>query len=198
MKERKLTVSDYGICLYSVSQLKLFLKKKGKARTKKLLPLFQKDKNFYLDSLRDQAWLPIVRIDSEKYLIKIKNSFDFFDDEWEKVFSYDCFSISIGEDNAVWIATLGELWNFSEKKYIDCENDTISYQTLDGIMLNSAFRYELNKGNYLVKIEGYKRIVSKPYPEANAGFLFTFKKVDEFEQINDPREDKYYFNSVNR
>ncbi|WP_433595174.1 hypothetical protein [Lysinibacillus xylanilyticus] len=71
-------------------------------------------------------------------------------------------------------------------------NNEVSYQTLDGITLNSGFGYNVSSGKYSVSIKGYARKNKLDYPNANYGFLFSLVKVNEFEGFNDPREDERY------
>lgn len=185
--------TDYGICLYSVSQLKTFMKDIGKSRVKKLLPYFQKNHDVYLRSLSEGAWLPIVSIDSIAYEIKISNALETFDNKWEQLYSYDGFYLKIGTDNAVWISALGKLWNFDENEYTESVDGVLSYKTLDGKTINSACKYMLNKGCYSVTIAGYKK------KDGNkSGFLFTFNQITAPINYKDPRRDDIYqFNIIN-
>ena len=68
-----------------------------------------------------------------------------------------------------------------------------------GIQLTSALKFPLEKGKYLVSIQGYKRKEELNSPNSNSGFLFSFTKVEDFENVNDPRDDdKYLFNEINK
>ena len=62
--DKNLSVSGYGICLFSVGVLQDFLKKE-KIRTKKLLNKFQKDKTLYLATQKEGVWDPVVQINTE-------------------------------------------------------------------------------------------------------------------------------------
>ena len=68
--DKNLSVSGYGICLFSVGVLQDFLKKE-KIRIKKLLNKFQKDKTLYLATQKEGVWVPVVQINSEHYMIKL-------------------------------------------------------------------------------------------------------------------------------
>lgn len=196
MKNRMetITTTSYGICLYSVSQLKTYMKKIGKGRQKKLLSFFQKNQETYLQSLAEGAWLPIVRINSIGYTVKVSNSCESFDDDWIEVYSYDGFYLRIGDDNAVWIASIGKLLNFDENEHVNSANGILAYNTLDGETIKSAIRYNIDIGDYTVSIKGYR---SKN--DEKRGFLFTFEKVSGPLEIKDPRCDEIYdFNKINR
>lgn len=188
-------VSIRRICLFSVSQLKSFLKDIGKIRTKKLLPFFQKDFKNYIKSLEKGAWLPIVRISSLQYVIKVSNAFETFNDDWIEIYSYSDFYIHIGNDNAIWISSIGKLLNFDEKEYINSNDGIISYNTLDGETINSAVRYNINEGDYSVTIKGYKKC-----NENIGGFLFSFTPLKSpITKYKDPRQDELYkFNEINK
>ena len=73
MSDKKLTITDYGMYLLSFDTLKSFLKR-NKVRSKKVLNHFQKNHNEYIKSLEEGIWLPMVPIDSIKYIIKVNLS----------------------------------------------------------------------------------------------------------------------------
>ncbi|WP_082340359.1 hypothetical protein [Lysinibacillus sp. FJAT-14222] len=185
--DRVLTVSSYGICLFSLDVLEDFLKKE-KVRSKKLLKNFQDNHNRYLTLLTEGIWIPFLPIDSIKYVIKLDNYNQSFDDEWEEKLVYHDFNIEV--QDTLWIASMGLFYEFDKNKFIG--NDEVSYQTLDGITLNSGFGYNVSSGKYSVSIKGYARKNKLDYPNANFGFLFSLVKVNEFEGFNDPREDERY------
>lgn len=81
--DKLLTASEYGICLFSFDVLQDFLKKE-KIRSKKLLALFQKNKELYLETQRAGIWVPIVRINHYEYAIGVAGYDEPFDDEWEQ------------------------------------------------------------------------------------------------------------------
>ncbi len=189
--EKKLTITEYGIYLLSVSKLEEFLKK-NKIKSKKILEFFQKNHEVYLDSLKEGVWIPVLPIQSTKYIIKIKNKDENFSDEWENIFQYDGFNLEIGQDNDLWIGSLGSLLNFNKN---DFSGDEQSYETLDGNVLFNGFKYNMSKNKYRVNILGFKRIHEMEFPGANLGYQFDFNLIEEFDGYKDPREDdKYTFN----
>ncbi|MFJ7662752.1 hypothetical protein ACIQXW_10155 [Lysinibacillus sp. NPDC097162] len=191
--DKILTVSSYGICLFSLDILKDFLIKE-KVRSKRILKNFQDNHNRYLNALTEGVWTPFVPINSIKYVIKLGNYKESFDDEWEEKFVYHGFNIEVKD--SLWIGSIGLFYDFDINKFLG--NDDVSYQTLDGITLYSGFKYEVPTGKYLVSIKGYARRKKLDYPNANFGYLFTLDKVNDFEGFNDPREDgKYNFNVAN-
>jgi hypothetical protein len=193
MAEKKLDVSSYGIYLLSVDKLTNFLKE-NKIKSKKLLEFFQKNHELYLKSLEQGVWLPILPIDSIEYIIKFGNK-ENFDSSWEKVFNIDEFNLEVGNDNSFWIGSTGNLLTFEVNDYLGDSKNYNSYSTLDGEVLYDSFKFNLESGKYLVNIIGYKRKSALEYPEANYGYSFEFKKVEEFIGYKDPREDdKYLFN----
>lgn len=186
--------SCYGICLYSVLHLKSYMKEIGKVRLKKILPYFQKNHDIYLQSLSEGVWIPIVKINSVEYVIKVSNSFEDFDEDWVEVYSYKDFYLRIGSDNSVWIASIGKLLDFNEKEYLNSTDGLLSYNTLDGETINSAVKYNIEEGYYSVTIKGYKR-----KDHQKRGFLFTFDKVLSPLEYKDPRCDElYHFNLINQ
>ncbi|RVU91059.1 hypothetical protein EH230_09205 [Flavobacterium columnare] len=193
MIEKKLDVSSYGIYLLSIDRLTIFLKE-NKIRSKKVLEFFQKNHELYLKSLEQGVWLPILPIDSTEYIIKFGNN-ENFNSNWEKVFNINEFNLEISDDNSFWVGSIGNLLTFEVKDYLDNSKEYNSYSTLDGEILYDSFKFNIENGKYLVDIVGYKRKSPLEYPEANYGYSFEFKKVEQFVGYKDPREDdKYVFN----
>jgi len=191
MLEKKLTITDYGIYIMSVDKLLVFLKE-NKIKSKKILEVFQKNHDLYIKSLQEGVWIPILPIESTKYIIS--DSDIYFNNDWEKQFKYENFNLDLS-DNTFWVGSFGNLLNLNVEQFTNSTNDSISYQTLDGITLYKSFKFKLESGKYLVNIIGYKRKNKLEYPEANYGYSFEFKKIQEFNGYMDPREDdKYLFN----
>ena len=187
--DKDLSVSDYGICLFSVEILQEFLKRE-KVRSKKLLQKFQKDKKLYIATQKEGAWLPIVQIDSVHYIIKLDGYDEPFHDEWEQKLEYDGFNIEIKD--SLWVSSIGKFNEFNADTFC---GDEISYQTLDGKTLYSAFKYDVPSGKYLVSVKGYTRKQPLERPAPNYGFAFSLVKVEEFDGFKNPREsDEYEFN----
>lgn len=187
--DKDLSVSDYGICLFSVEVLQEFLKKE-KIRSKKILEKFQKDKKLYLTTQKEGVWVPVVQIDSEQYVIKLNGYDEPFSDEWEQKLEYDGFNIEIKD--SLWISSIGEFYKFDANGFC---GDEISYQTYDGVTLYSAFKYDVPSGKYLLGIKGYTRKQPLDCSNPNYGFAFSLVKVEEFDGFKNPREsDDYEFN----
>ena len=191
----QIDVSSYGILILSVEQFSSFLKEEKKTRVKKVLQLLQKELSLYKRSIQTGSWLPIPGIDSISYEIKITNLGDSFNEEWEEKYTYSSFNLSVGEDNSIWIGSIGLLFDWNKDEYV---GDAMTYYTLDGIQLTKALKFPLEKGKYLVTIQRYKRKSEQKSTDSNSGFLFSFTKVETFESTNDPREDRYAFNQVNK
>ena len=191
----QIDISSYGILILSVEQFSSFLKEEKKTRVKKVLQLLQKELSLYKRSIQTGSWLPIPGINSISYEIKITNLGDSFNEEWEEKYTYSSFNLSVGEDNSIWIGSIGLLFDWNKDEYV---GDAMTYYTLDGIQLTKALKFPLEKGKYLVTIQGYKRKNEQKSTDSNSGFLFSFTKVETFESTNDPREDRYAFNQVNK
>ena len=191
----QIDISSYGILILSVEQFSSFLKEEKKTRVKKVLQLLQKELSLYKRSIQTGSWLPIPGIDSISYEIKITNLGDSFNEEWEEKYTYSSFNLSVGEDNSIWIGSIGLLFDWNKDEFV---GDAMTYYTLDGIQLTKALKFPLEKGKYLVTIQGYKRKNEQKSTDSNSGFLFSFTKVETFESTNDPREDRYAFNQVNK
>ncbi|MET2996870.1 MULTISPECIES: hypothetical protein [Flavobacterium] len=173
----------------SIDKLLSFFKE-NKIKSKKVLEVFQKNHELYLKSLEEGIWIPILPIESTKYII---NNIP-LNNEWQEEFRYEDFNLNVN-DGAYWIGSFGSLLNFNLEQFTNSINESISYQTLDGVTLFKSFKFNIENGKYLVNIIGYKRKSALEYPEANYGYSFEFKKVEQFIGYKDPREDdKYVFN----
>src|SRR5215510_398931 len=102
MNEKVITISSYGLCLFSNERLKQFLKE-YKVKSRKILKYFQDNKDIYLQSIEKGIWLPILPIDSINYVIKNQNNGEIFDENWIKINQNNGFNIEIGNDNKLWI-----------------------------------------------------------------------------------------------
>lgn len=190
--DKVLTTLNYGICLFSLDVLQEFLRRE-KIRTKKILNLFQKNPEKYLAALAAGAWIPFVKIDSGEYLIKLDGQDQPFDNEWEQKIEYGGFNMEIRD--SLWFSDTGSFYLFNAEAYKGSE--AISYQALDYptdemVTFYSGFRYHVLSGKYLLSVKGYKRKRELDFPNPNCGFLFSLSKVDEFEELNNPREDEVY------
>lgn len=181
--------SNYALCLVSLNELADFFKK-NKIKSKKIVSYLQKNHETYLSSISEGIWLPILPINSSKYIVKIANLGENFDDKWEKKIEEKTFNLKITQD--FWIFDIGILEELNE---YDLSKDYTSYFTLDNIEIFNGFKFNFESGLYHVNIEGYKRKSLLDYPNANFGFRFTFEKTDKFDSYKDPRDDeKYFFN----
>jgi hypothetical protein len=193
MKDRILDTSSYGFCLFSTETLIDFLKN-NKIRSKKLLDVFSKNHDLYLQSLVEGVWFPISPISSVKYNIKCGEN-EQFDQDWQHVFSLGAFNLAIGKDNAFWIGCKGNFSKFEAPEFVENTEGFSSYQTLDGVTIYNSFKIEAPAGKYLVNMHGFKRKKEQDYPEANYGYWLDLQAVKTFNAYEDPREDdKYNFN----
>lgn len=186
--EKIVTTFSYGLCVISLENLQEFMKKE-KIRSKKLLALFQKkDKKFLLSQERG-VWMPIPQINAGDYIIKVQGVDQPFGDEFEEILEYEGFNIEI--TNGIWIGDIGLMQLFEVDKYV---GDSISYQTIDGYTRYKGFKYDIPEGRYQISVKGYAHKNFEDYNTIKYGFLFAFKKVDEFDGYKNPREEQYDFN----
>lgn len=187
--EKIVTTLSYGLSIISLENLQEFLREE-KIRSKKLLSFFQKKDEKYLLSQQNGVWMPIPQINAGKYFIKVKGFDMSFDDEFEEILEYAGFNINI--TNGIWIGDIELMEPFEVNKYV---GDSISYQTIDGYTRYSGFKYDIPEGKYLISVKGYarkKEIEDKM--AVNYGYQFEFKKVNEFNDYKNPREEQYDFN----
>ena len=187
--DKVLDTASYGISLFSLGILDKFLKEK-RIITKELLDYFQDNHDIYIEMISKGIWLPCVGINSVEYVLKLDGYDESFSSDWEEKFKYDNFNMDVID--YLWITDIGKFLNFDKNKFL--ENSILSYQTLDGCTIYNGFKYKMPSGKYSVSIRGYTRREKLDFPEVNLGFYFTFTKVDNFSDFNDPREiAKYNF-----
>jgi len=148
MDQNKLTITDYGMYILSFDSLKTFLKN-NKIRSKKVLNHFQKKHSDYLKSIENGAWIPIVPIDSIKYIIKVN---DLFNENWDEIRQEKGFNLEIGDDNCIWIGSFSDILTIDSKSFENNSDGFKFYETLDGITIYDSFRFNIPKGKYLVNI----------------------------------------------
>lgn len=183
--DKLLDGSSYGICLFSLDVLQDFLKRK-KIRTKKLLQKLQKNKELYLATQREGIWLPFVKIDAYKYIIKIDGYDEPFDDEWVQKLEYGGFNLEI--QDTLCVASIGMFYDFDVNDFSEYVK---SCQTMDGNTYYQQFKYDIPSGKYLVTIKGYAhKTAGRRNPKY--GFQFSLVKVDAFDGFKNPREDELY------
>ena len=181
-----INITNYGIALFSPMVLQDYLKKE-KIRSKKLLSKFEKEKDIYVKTLEEGIWIPIVKIDAGSYVIKVAGKDESFDDTWIQKFSYEGFQIEIKDTLCIGDIHLLEPFQ---------TNQEMSYQDMEGNVINKGCMYAIASGKYQVCIEGYVRKKAKghtsTYDNPEYGFLFTLKQIDAFKNYQDPREDEQY------
>ena len=212
-KEKLLTATEYGICLFSSEILQDFLRQK-KIRSKKLLKLFQKDKELYLETQECGVWIPMIQVNSYEYVIRVDGIDEPFGDEWEQKIEYSGFNIEI--KNGIWISGIGSMMTWKPEEYLGEEGsysihtpfgdmphyysrEERYYQTLSGTTLYTDFHYDIPDGKYLLSVKGFRRkdFAQRTKMEQGAGacgFLFSFAEVEEFNGFENPREEAYDFN----
>ncbi|QXO16291.1 hypothetical protein [Vibrio ostreae] len=182
-KFKEVRLSDYGFFILSPSLMKEYLFSK-KIKGKKILDKFENDKKLYLDSISKGIWLPISSIDAKKYIFCA--SLDSIPENTKSELGK--FNLSVGDDDSIWIGSLGSLncWD-----YIIFENedkDVISYKAaLTGQVINKFIKFEIPKGKYKVTLTSVAE-------HNESGYFLYFSLVDEFKNLIDPRDDIYSFN----
>jgi hypothetical protein len=203
--DKEIGTYNYGLCLFSLDHMTAFLKEK-KIRSKKVLALFQKNKDVYLESIKNGVWMPVPSINSGKYVICVEGYDTPFGEEWTQILSYDGFNIDV--KNGLWISDIGTLLEFDKMEYEGEGREetspygTVSYYSnkeqwhkdLNGHVTYSGFWYDVPEGKYLLTVTGFARKEATDDKKTNYGFQFKLTKVDGFFEMKNPREETYDFN----
>lgn len=196
---------NYGLCVFSIDTMTDFLKAK-KIRSKKVLALFQKKKDLFLETVKDGIWMPIPSINSGEYVIKVEGYDDSFGDEWMQVLSYNGFNLDV--KNGLWISDIGSLLEFDKTEYEGEGREVTSpygithffsskekwHKDSKGNIFHTEFWYDVPEGRYLLTLTGFARKEIVDDRAVNYGFEFKLTKVDGFTEAKNPREEIYDFN----
>ncbi len=205
MKKEIVTFS-YGLSVFSLDTMTQFFKEK-KIRSKKVLELFQKKDDLFLDTIKAGVWVPIPSINSGHYVISVDDYDEPFGEDWTEVFSYEGFNLDV--HNGIWISDIGSFLKFDENEFmgegreITVAFGTVSYfsdkeqwsKDRSGKKSYYAHWYDVPSGKYTLTISGYARKEMLEHPNINYGFRFTLKKIEEFLECKNPREEAYDFNT---
>ncbi|PJJ59361.1 hypothetical protein [Hymenobacter chitinivorans] len=185
MSEKIVDVSGYGLYCLSIESFTSFLKNHN-IKTKKLNSFFDKNRNILEEAIKDGYLLPIATINSIAYYIEVKHLSEAVElgEEWQEVLTIENCNLRVGTDSAIWIGTLDTLdnWNPADFK----EQESISYETLDGETLHSSQKFTITPADYKVKLLGFKRKKILPYPTANFGFVFELRETSSFDSFTNP------------
>lgn len=203
--DKVINTLSYGFGIFSVDTMTEFLTEK-KIRSKKVLALLQKKKDLYLETIEQGIWMPIPSINSGKYVIKVEGYDDCFGDDWTQVLSYEGFNLDVR--NGLWISAIGSLREFDKTEYEgDGREETTPYgfthyysskekwhKDPKGNVSHTEYWYDVPRGKYLLTVTGFARKEIEDDRAANYGFQFKLKKVEQFIEAKNPREEAYEFN----
>ncbi|RZK98963.1 MAG: hypothetical protein EOO62_25490 [Hymenobacter sp.] len=147
---------------------------------------FDKHRDLLEQALQDGRWLPVATINSIRYLVEVGPAADWqtFGEDWQQVLCLANCNLRVGVDAAVWVGTLDTLdaWNPAEYAH----QERLSYQTLDGETLCSAYKFDVAPGMYKVTLRGFKRRQALDYPAPNYGFAYELHPADNFDSFANP------------
>lgn len=189
------TCVSYGLAIVSLREMEAY-RKERKIRAKKMLTYFAKSIEVGKEVLQKGLVLPIGQINLGNYYIGFGVDSENFPNEYEKKCEWSEFNLCIGEDNAVWAVSLGELDNFSLSLYENnlyrrCENVfTFDPVTNTSIPADDycGIKFEIPKGSYKVKIVGLKRKDSVKFTDGEYGFHFLLTPVEALCECADVTE----------
>ncbi|MDJ0367929.1 hypothetical protein QMK33_22535 [Hymenobacter sp. H14-R3] len=185
MSEKIINVSGYGLFCLSITSFTEFLRV-HKLRAKKLNAFFDKNRDLLEQAIQTGSWLPVATINSIEYLVEVGTTADLqtFGKDWQEVLCLANCNLRVGADAAVWVGTLDTLdaWNPTEYG----SKESISYQTMDGETLFSAYKFDVEPSAYKVTLRGFKRRQALDYPAANYGFAYELHPADNFDSFANP------------
>lgn len=179
MSYMRISITNYGLCLFDKDNLSSFMVQNGSSKKKILAQLIDSNE-LYLKSLAEGIFLPIPEIDSVDYFI----TFNSIPINNNIRFKYGKFNLDVSS-NEIWICDIG-LLNKNNLKAFD-KNNKIDNCLINGDVEYIAEKHFIENGKYEVEIIGSVDINNLPY------LSFIFSKCDKFTLMNDPREDNYVF-----
>ncbi|MEN7547195.1 hypothetical protein AAG747_04705 [Rapidithrix thailandica] len=175
-----LSADGYGIMIFSPYIFNEYLKLK-KCRAKKFLSYFDKNKEFFYQTIKDGKILPLYQLASFEYdlFVSMDEEKEDIPKEYLKVYEYKGFFIEVGIDEKLCFANFDfmEYEGESIKKGITKKSELIptgAEEILENY--NSALELEIEKGKYALDIIGLKRKNKLERESKNFAYLFRFTK----------------------
>ena len=181
-----LSADGYGIMIFSPDRFNAYIKAK-KCRAKKFLSYFDKNKDFFYNTIKDGKILPLYPLASFEYdlFISINEEFQ-LPLNYKKVFEYQDFYVEVGAANKLCFANFDflEYQNNLIKNNITEKSDLIPTGA-EGVLekYNSALGLEIQQGIYSMNIIGLKRKVELERESKNFAYLFCLTKKEN--TVND-------------
>ena len=175
----ELSADGYGMAVFATDVFNSYMKEK-KCRAKKYLSYFDKNKEFFYQTIKDGIFLPIYRLCSFQYEIFVSvNEGDILHipEGYRQVFRYNGFYAETGKQNKLCFASFsfveysGELikQNIADKSN---QIPTGPEEILENY--NSAIGFDLPEGKYRFDLVGLKRINPLQRESKNYAYLFIF------------------------
>lgn len=151
----RISIANYGLCLFDKNNLSKFIAKNGSSK-KKILTQLIDSQELYLKSLKEGIFLPLPEIDSVDYSV----TFNSIPSNNNIKFKYGKFNLCVAS-NEIWIADIG-LLNKNNLKNFD-KNNKIENHLPNGDIEYIAEKYFIENGKYEIEIIGSVDIHNTPY-----------------------------------
>jgi len=171
-----LCADGYGIMIFSPDVFNEYLKTK-KCRAKKLISYFDKNKEFFYQTIKDGKILPMYQLASFEYelFLSVNEPKIELPEDYIKVYEYKGFYIEIGKENKLCFSSFDFMEYHADliKQNVTEKSDMIP-SGAEGILenYNSALGFDIKQGKYSLTIIGLKRKALLERESKNFGYLF--------------------------
>ena len=184
----ELSARDYGIVVFSPDLFNEYVKI-NKWKAKKLITFFNKDKDKFLQIIKDGILVPFYLIPSYEYNIFLKvNKVDKeMPKGYKNIYQYNNFYIEIGKNNKLCIASFAFLENNVDliRQNITEKSETIPSGPNEIMeQYNFAFGFELDAGKYNFNLIGLEKEDIGERESKNFGYLLEFMKNENAKNDN--------------
>jgi len=182
-----LSADGYGIMIFSTDVFNDYMKSK-KCRAKKYLSYFDKNKEFFLQTIKDGKLLPIYQLPCFEYDIFISLNEDetVIPEDYIQVYEYNGFYVEVGKENKLCFSSFDFMEYHSDliKQNITEQSEVIPSGPEEILeTYHSALGFDIPEGIYEMDIIGLKRKNLLERESKNFSYLFRLKSNEQM--VND-------------
>ncbi|MEL0650028.1 hypothetical protein V6246_01255 [Algibacter sp. TI.3.09] len=183
-----LSADGYGIMIFSPDVFCDYLKLK-KCRAKKYISYFDKNKEFFHQTIKDGKILPIYQLASFEYelFVSVNESEMNIPKDYLKVYEYNGFYIEVGKENKLCFSSFDFMeYESSLIKQNITEKSDLTPSGPEGILekYNTSLGLEIEEGIYSLDIIGLKRKNELERESKNFGYLMRLTLDENIENDN--------------
>jgi hypothetical protein len=196
------SANGYGMAIISTDLFTRYLMEE-KCRAKKLLSYFDKNKEFFFDSIKEGRFLPFYKIASFQYtiFISINEPNCEIPADYNEIFRYNNFYLEVGDLNKVCLASFDYLeYQLENIKQNITDEENIIPTGPESILEKyyPAKGFEIKQGIYEFDLIGLQRKEKLERESKNYAYAFYFRKNNNAKNDNFVKadNDKFTFDII--